>query len=169
MNNHTEMNDQNLDNRLADFVDTLLAGKSGESPTDQGTDLEALQETVSKLKKALVDDLPSAEMSKRIQRNLAAEWAKQKTAAKTQTSPVENWRKLLQDRFKLPSLSAPRTFAWSFVTVAVLVLVALLLLNPDFNHDITGTVLGQAGWIPAIVIVVGVVALGLVWFFRSRR
>ena len=50
MNNHSEMNDQNLDNRLADFVDKLLRGKSDEIPTDQGIDLGALQETVIKLK-----------------------------------------------------------------------------------------------------------------------
>jgi hypothetical protein len=169
MNNHYEMNDQNLDNRLADFVDELLGGKSVESPPGQGIDLDALQDTVIKLKMVLVEDLPSVEMSKRIQRNLAAEWGKQKTAAKTQTSPVENWLKLFRDRFNLPSLTAPRNFAWSFATVAVLILVALLLLNPDFNNDIAGTALGQASWIPVVVIIVGVVALGLIWFFRSRR
>lgn len=166
MNNQYKMNDHNLDNRLADYVDALLAG---ESPTSQETDLEALQETVIKLKKVLVDDIPSPEMSERIQKKLAVEWAKQKTAPGTQKVSTSSWRRLLRERFNLPSLAAPRTFAWSFVTVAVLVLVALLLLNPDFSNNITGTALGQGGWIPVIVIIVGVVALGLVWFFRSRR
>ena len=170
MNKPDKMNNQNLDNLLADFADGLLGEGHVDSLTIQNAELMALQETVMLLKRALVDELPDVAMSARIRGNLAAEWEAQKTQDKIRLSNTTgNWYKKLQKQLNLRSLFAPRTFAFGFAAVALVVLVVVFLINPDIGTEVVGSAIGPAGWLPAAIVLISAGILGLFMYLRSRR
>ena len=166
------LEDQDRDKRLAEFTDKLLSGEVSIVSSTRDSELRDLENTVVLLKKVLLDEQLSPEMAGRIRQNLAAAWSATHPQVKSVPVSRNNWLANLQKRVDLRALfagrrTAPQNFAWSFATVVVIILAAILWLNPDMGGQ-PGTVLGPGNWLPAILLLIAV-GLGLILFFRSRR
>lgn len=157
-----QLDDQRLDNQLAEFTDRLLQGAKDVSLSTQDAELRALQNTVKMLKTAVVDDQPSQEVAGRIGASLQREWQKQHPVRKNDDA-LASFKQFL----RRPGRVAPRTFALGFAAMFVLALV-IFYLSPALSSPPTGTAGGSSGLIPLAAIVV-VVVVGLIWFWRSRR
>jgi hypothetical protein len=172
---------QYLDNLLADFTDKLLGDKGGvglgnlETGLIVGTRERLLEEMVVALKKALVEDSPRAEVSAHIRERLAAEWKAEMEKARAESPPdfrkasIMTWLERLERRFNLRSLTAPRSFALSFAVVVIVVLVAVVLINPQIGSGLPGAVFGPGGWLPLTIVLLVLGGIAVFLFLRSRR
>jgi len=174
MNEHLSMDDQRLDELLAESTDRILSMDT-KVEVDSATrhpELRALENTVVLLKRAIADQEPSQATSDRIRARLVAEWHQshiRERRAAARKRRESKWNPLSWAR-RIPSLRTQRAFALSFTVLAILLLIAVLLFFPEIEgSNLTATVGEQIGLLPIILLAVLVVAAILFWVTRHRR
>ena len=172
MREHTELDHQDMDNRLAAFTDLLLAENAAtqEKPEaqDQDAELHELQQTVALLQESLGGGHPEKQIANRIRANLIIQW--NQLDMDKSTKPEQNWIETLLRRMGQPlRIPARRRAAYSFVTAIIILLLAIFFLPPEFGSNLVGTAGGEEfpGWLGILFIFV-ILAIGW-WINRSRR
>lgn len=171
MTEHTEQSQVSLDEPLASFTDLLLNGPAVAGSLAilaEEEDLRRLQQTVQCLHRAFGASQPDPAMAERIRKNLHAAWKESQPAAPRPT-PLERLRRaLLPERQGWQSgRRSQRVQALRFSLAAIAVLVLLLIVVPGTGSLITGTALGEGGWLPYAFL--GVLIVGVaIWFWRSK-
>lgn len=158
-----------IEDQLADFTDRILADKHVEQ--DEATfapdpDLRALEQTSLRLKIAFGNELPEEAVIQRMQRNIIKQWNQEQEEASQ--SIWQKWFKYFKaPEQKWQSQRSRQRFnmAVSFAVIAVLLLVAIPLLN-----DPTPNQPGASGQNlnSIVLIVVGGLILLVMWLFRRK-
>ena len=158
-----------IEDQLADFTDRILADKQVEQ--DEATlapdpELRALEQTSLRLKHAFGNEPPEEAAIQRMQRNIIKQW-KQEQAEASQ-SIWQKWFKYFKaPEQKWQSQSSRQRFsmAVSFAVIAVLLLVAIPLLNGPTSNQPGAS--GQNCNSIALIVVGGLILLA-VWLFRRK-
>lgn len=140
-------NHQHYDEELAALTDALLENQKSPAPSSENEELykvvQALHRTIEP------DKAPSPLFRSRLQNRLVNEWKKSRRVRQ----PV--WR---NQRFWARRL-AP-------LAAVMLVVIATVLFLDD--AELAGTAEGEIG-LEAVIVVLGLLILGLVMFWRLRR
>lgn len=149
--------DTNKDNRLAEFADQVLQGKTTQPASSSDLDLLPLEETILRLKHTLPSDAPDAVKTKKMLTRLKARLKREEEA-----SSVPFWKKLLNFHSN-PQIGMILIVAAMFI----LALVAVPSLEPSGGGEtLTGTadnssnlLIGAAALVAAFVVY---------WIFRKK-
>jgi hypothetical protein len=140
------------DEDIADFTDALLEeGDLGREVHD----LPFLERTVLMLARTLRPEAPPTDLKQRVQKHVHAEWDRLHASERR---PRRGWH-----------LPAFRRLAGGLALALTLIVVGLVLLAPVEGVELTATTSGDWGRAILALGVLGVLALGLLWFLRSRR
>lgn len=147
----------NLDERLADFTDRLMAGEAADkaAASDADRELASLQETVEKAWRNLRAPQPDSAMRNRIRSGLAAEWLEKGPQAQ---GKKKGW---ISPREK------NRIFLLRLTAVVAILGIAALVVAPKIDMYLTGATQSKGGVILIGGIVVAVLVLILLWPSRK--
>lgn len=170
MSDNPHDHSHHLDDEFAAFVDRLLSGdvSGSQEMLAQDQEFRYLQETAERLHRTMESVQPDRAMAERIRDNLVAEWRESNLGERA----TSFWKRWLEGDFG-PS-HAPiggRRPGYALAMGAAIVLLGLLVsvLAPESDVQITGTA-GVPGNIVWLILLLGVLVLGGVWWFtRSRR
>lgn len=148
--------DTNKDNRLAEFADQVLQGKTTQPASSSDLDLLHLEETILRLKHTLPSDAPDAAKTKQMLTRLKARLKREEEAAS-----VPFWKKLLNFHSN-PQIGMILIVAAMFI----LALVAVPSLEPSGGETLTGTADNSSN------LLIGAAALAaafvVYWIFRKK-
>lgn len=146
MMNNTQDNfhDQELDNRLAEFADRVIAETEKETDENEESEMAKLKETVLRFHTAVKASQPDPAVAERIEARIKAEWKK---AAQPWW---KSWLVAFQTAFKPQTALAAATLA--------IALLAVSLLSPAAT-EVTGAALDFPAWAPLLFIIAVVVIL----------
>ncbi len=153
----TDERTPNLDERLADFTDRLMAGETAEqaAASDAGRELASLQETVEKALRAMRVPPPEAEIRNRIRTRLAAEWLEKGPPAQERNV---KW---------VSSRERNRKFLLRLAAVAAVLAIAAVLVAPKIDTLLTGAAQKKEGLIIIGGIFLIVLLVILIWPTRK--
>ncbi len=162
MDKHPESENHEIDKPLADFTDRLWSAESQAEPAHQEQDpeLNELEKTVVRIKKAFGSRKTDPEMADRIRQKLVAEWKK---------------TGMDKPRLEARKISSPRRKGWisSKYTLLqlgfslVLLVVVLIILVPEVQTGLFASAFKNLGVIPLLVLIVAVIAVLLVYFRKK--
>lgn len=171
MTDYPNQSQTSLDESLASFTDLLLsrpAGAESRITLAEEQNLRQLQQTVKRLHSAFGASQPEPAMAERIHKNLQAAW-KESQAAAPRPGLLERLRRALWPEQKgwQSGRHSQRAQALRFSLATVAVLVLLLIVVPGTGALLTGTALGEGGWLPFAFLGVLIVAAAI-WLWRSK-
>lgn len=154
-------NDSELDNKLADFTDRVLAGKSGQLDSNADEELQGLEETILRLKRAMPQIEASKSKLEQIESRLAA---RLRNEEKNMALPF--WRKWFEWNRKYGKFR-PQVA----VMVGLLVVIALAWLGTLF-FPVNGSVVSAAAIARSRTALTALALIGLIlllgWINRSK-
>jgi hypothetical protein len=160
------LNQEDLDNRLANFVDRALASENNEEAWVNADDpeLQALAKTVLHLKQSLGPPETDQAMAIRVQNRLAKTF-RDEMAERKPTTATSRWRAWL-NKLGLEDNRANRPVILGLAMAAAALALAILWL-PGRPSGLEGTAGGGASIV--LVLAVGLLMAFMVWLWRHRR
>ncbi len=158
-----------LDDEFAAFTDRLLSGdQSGNKEMfAQDQELRELQETAVRIRRAFEAVDPSRAMAERIRDNLVAEWRESGLGE----GPAPFWKRWMRSDSQSSRASiAGRRPVYALAMAASIILLGILVsfLIPTVAPSLTGGA-GADGSMVWLILVLGVVAAGIVWWGARHR
>ena len=172
MTNQNSHTNRQLDDQLAEFTDQLLDKKIPldlwETDSQDQTLLE-LQKTVARLAQAFADEPIDESVAQRIKSSLTSEWKKVGNED-TKASLWSQWQQNITKKLShwRPARNRKAVYAFAFVSLTAIVIVAVFFPNLVRDQNLTGTALGES--FPFLALLIFAVVIGLVYLFiRNRR
>jgi len=173
MDKEPELDDRSIDDELAEFTDRILSQDPEEmlELTTQHPQLRSLEEIVIVLKRLFPTGEPDPETANRIHTHLKSEWNRSRSQTHLERPrkqeparhPLAGWEQFL-------NLGRKRKYALSFALLAIVILVVVWLLAPDFDANLTATAGGGTDLLPLILILAVVAGIAaLIAIFRARH
>ncbi len=167
MYNHTEQDDHNLDDRLAEYTDRLMSMEKVEDSglSEQDPELRSLQEMVGRLKRVLTEKQPSAATNLRLRANLIAAWRKNNPKIQRETAGRPGW---LESILRYMRGTTQRNVSLRLAFVTAIILLVIAYFTPTIGSALTGTAGIEGSWVPVAIAMGVVVVVGLIVFLVSR-
>ena len=167
MYNHTEQDDHNLDDQLAEYTDRLMSMEEIEDIglSEQDPELRSLQEMVGRLKQLLTRKQPSAATNLRLRANLTAAWRKYNPKIQRETTRRPGWLESILRRMRG---TTQRTVSLRLAFVTVIILLVVAFFTPTIGTALTGTAGVEGSWVPIAIAIGVVVIVGLIVFLVSK-
>lgn len=156
-----------LDDKLAEFADQVLGGQEPHStnPGNEDEEMRSLAQIVMLLDEEFSSDQPSPDMADRIKSNLVTEWHRSNPGMQAASSSKRWWQRLTSGRAS--GYKQQQLFTFAFIAVMVVVLM-VVMVSPSADGALSGAAEGGGG-ILLPVLLLGAVLLGvLVWLLRRR-
>ncbi len=173
MQNNLNDEERFLDNQLADFVDQTLSDKNTKDvPLSNIIELQRMEKIILQLKQVINHRNPDLAFIERLRRNLRDAWIANKEAHHLQPRDVTRSEKVLrtnQQHF-WSGFRLRRPLTLGFAGVLAVLLVVAIILGPQIPPDLQATAGGMAGWIPVLIVGVGILLVFLiVWLNKKRK
>ena len=134
--------DREIEERLADFTDKVLSGKTPVEQPGEDLELAGLAKTVEKIKSMVDRDVPDPLLAHRIDTRLKKSWQLDHAKSEKKTG---FWQKILSMRL----VSRP----WfQLASVAALLVIILLFVFPDRLGNLPATAAQNPGLVFGLVI-----------------
>jgi hypothetical protein len=146
-----------MEERLADFTDSLLAGERPvqSDALESDHELDGLEKTVRSITRTIPSRQPDQGLRNRLRGRLIAEWNANRSSVRNE--PVK-WQSANKKR---------QVFvAWSALIVVVAILIGIFMA-PFINTAQPGAAQFQIGTIILTVVVLGIIGL-LLWWLRNK-
>jgi len=156
------------DKLLAKFTNQVLAGENVEKDTTKtGTDLDALKETIIRLKTAFGEDELTGKDAVRMHKQILARYQN------SQKEPSQSsWRKWLQNiGSKQTEWRSTRKRQNTILAVSLLAIIIIILIGMPFFLSNTSSLPASAGLQPQsiTVIILGILAIISVWLWLRHK
>jgi hypothetical protein len=158
------------DEQLAEFTNQVLAGEKNveKDKIKTGTDLDALKETIIRLKTAFGEDELTVEESTRMHKQILARYQK------SQKEPrVSSWKKWLQNiGFNQTGWRSTRKRQNAILAVSLFAIIIIILIGMPFFLSNTSSLPASAGLQPQgiiAVIILGILAIISVWLWLRHK
>jgi hypothetical protein len=146
-----------MEERLADFTDSLLAGEKPEQTDtfEQDHELDGLEKTVRSITRTIPNRQPDPDLRNRLRGRLTAEWNANRSNIRNE--PVM-WQSANRKR---------QVYVARFALIAVVVILIGVFMAPFINTAQPGAAQFHTGTIILAVIVLGIIGL-LLWWLRNK-
>jgi anti-sigma-K factor RskA len=158
-NSQNDLQDQELDNRLADFADQVMNGMIGQIPFEAEKEAQESEKAeIAELKKTILRFHAAVKAAQPDPATAARIASRVKIGSK---KPVQAWWKSWLGTFQ-PGFKPQAALA---VAMVVVVLVAASLIKPGAG-ELAGTAIGFPTW--ALVLFIGIVVIVIIVIFKKN-
>ncbi len=150
-----------IEKKLTDFTDRVLAGKSGQPDSSADEELRRLEEMILRLKRSLPRTEPEKAALKQLDSRLMA-----RLRQEPKTTMVPFWRKWFGGTWKRGLLRPPALVGMSLLVLAALAVISVLFF-PVSGSSVAVSTLANTRAAIAVIALTGLI-LALVWINRRK-